>query len=89
MARELRSRNYLAFFLVFLIFLSPFSGIIFFENDLKLSKEIRNESISIGESKIIDVLGHPFPSSDEFTIEIPKNTKLDMAKIGCTKLRIL
>jgi len=55
MARELRSRNYLAFFLVFLIFLSPFSGIIFFENDLKLSKEIRNESISIGESKIIDV----------------------------------
>ena len=86
MARELRSRNYLAFFLVFLIFLSPFSGIIFFENDLKLSKEIRNESISIGESKIIDVLGNPFPSSDEFTIEIPKNNALDTLEFNLEPL---
>ena len=77
MPRGLRSRNFLSFFLVFLVFFSPFSCTVSFQNDLKSSEEIRFESMSVGDSKIVEVFGHPYPSSDDFTIKIPQNSALD------------
>ncbi len=80
MPRGLRSRYLLSFFLVFLVFLSPFSCTVSFQNDLKSSEEIRFESMSVGDSKVVEVEsipGNPYPSSDDFTIKIPQNSALD------------
>jgi len=78
MERRCHGNNFLASLLIFLVFLSPFSGIIVFEDELTLSQEIRNKSsILIGDSKIVEVSGHPNPSSDDFLINIPKNNALD------------
>ncbi len=85
MARESWTRNFLAISLIFLVFFSPFSGILYFEDELESGLNV-TKSTSVGSSEVVKINNFPGGYSEDFSISIPENNALDLLEFDLEPL---
>ena len=77
MASMFRRANLLAIFMALLMILTPFSTILFFDDELDQYGKNNKKRTLIGDSERVEIINYPNGFSEDFSLSIPENDALD------------